>query len=103
MGRPSPRSSLLAHPGAKFFCGQRGLVPPARKSPCEGTLSEIFSFGFSSLAKRGRSGPQQSRGAPFSGAASAYPLTARTRCGTLRQGGKDPVFNTADFYTMRAL
>jgi hypothetical protein len=77
-GRPNARSSLLAHPDAKFFCGKRGLGSRREKDQGAGTRGEIFSFCFSSLTEKLRSGPQQSRGAPFSGAAQAHPLTART-------------------------
>ena len=98
MGRPSPRSLLLAHPGAKFFRGQRGLGTPRENDPCAGTPGENFSFGFSSLAEGVRSGPQQSRGAPFWGAAGAYPLTARTAAEPCAREEKILYSMTADLY-----
>jgi len=77
-GRPNARSSFLAHPDAKFFCGKRGIGSLGEKEHGTESLGEIFSFCFFSLIEKVRSGPQQSRGAPFSGAAGAHPLTART-------------------------
>jgi hypothetical protein len=77
-GRPHARSLFLAHPDAKFFCGKRDITSLGEKEHGAGSLGEIFSFSFFSLTEKMRSGPQQSRGAPFSGAARAHPLTART-------------------------
>ena len=77
-GRPNARSSFLAPPDAKFFCGKRGIGSLGEKEHGTESLGEIFSFSFFSLTEKMRSGPQQSRGAPFSGAAGAHPLTART-------------------------
>jgi hypothetical protein len=82
-GRPNARSSFLAHPDAKFFCGKSGIGSLGEKEHGPGTLGEIFSFCFSSLAERGRSGPQQSRGAPFSGAGASAPLDGEDRCGIM--------------------
>jgi len=78
MGRPNARWWFLAHPDAKFFCGKHDISSLGEKEHGAGSLGEIFSFSFFSLTEKMRSGPQQSRGAPFSGAARAHPLTART-------------------------
>ena len=78
MGRANARSWFLTHPDAKFFCGKRDISSLGEKEHGAGSLGEIFSFSFFSLTEKVRSGPQQSRGAPFSGAAGAHPLTART-------------------------
>jgi hypothetical protein len=72
-GRPNARSWLLAHPDAKFFCGKRGIGSLGEKEHGTESLGEIFSFSFFSLTEKVRSGPQQSRGAPFSGAAERTP------------------------------
>ena len=72
-GRPNARWLFLAHPDAKFFGGKRGLSTMREKEYGAGDLGEIFSFGFSSLTEKLRSGPQQSRGAPFFGAAERTP------------------------------
>src|SRR6516162_2851708 len=45
-GGPSPRSSFLGHPGAKFFLGKRGIGTMLKNDRCAGTPGEIFSFGF---------------------------------------------------------
>jgi len=72
-GRPNARWWLLAHPDAKFFCGKCGLGSLGEKEHGTENLGEIFSFCFFSLPDKVRSGPQQSRGAPFSGAAERTP------------------------------
>ena len=72
-GRPNARSLFLADPDAKFFCGKCGIGSLGEKEHGTESLGEIFSFCFFSLTEKVRSGPQQSRGAPFSGAAERTP------------------------------
>jgi hypothetical protein len=64
-GRPNARSSLLAHPDAKFFCGKRDLSSLGEKEHGTGSRGDIFSFGFFSLTEKVRSGSQQSRARRF--------------------------------------
>ena len=77
-GRPNVRSSLLAHPGTKFFCGQRGLGTLLENDHGAGSLGEIFSFCFSSLAEQGRSEPAAVKGRAVFWRGGAHPLTARS-------------------------
>ena len=84
MGRPSPRLLLLAHPGAKFFRGQRGLGTPRENDPCAGTPGENFSFGFSSLAEGDSQRPAAVKGRAVLGRGGSVPLDGEDRCGTMR-------------------
>jgi hypothetical protein len=43
-GRPNARSSFLAYPDAKFFCGKCGIGSLGEKEHGPGTLGEIFFF-----------------------------------------------------------
>ena len=83
MGRRSLRSSLLAHPDTKFFSGKRGIGTKPEKTTAREPGVEVFSFCFSSLAERGCSGPQRSRGAPFLWRGASVPLDGEDRCETI--------------------
>ena len=82
-GRPNARSSLLAHPDAKFFYGKCGIGSLGEKEHGVGSLGEIFSFGFFSLTEKVRSGPQQSRARRFL-ARRERTLDGEDRCGMIR-------------------
>ena len=77
MGRPNPRWLFLAHPDAKFFWGKRDISSQGEKEH-----GEIFSFGFSSLTEKLRSGPQQSRARRFL-ARRERTLDGEDRCGII--------------------
>ena len=81
-GRPNARSSLLAHPDAKFFCGKRDISSLGEKEHGTGSRGEIFSFGFFSLTETLRGGPQPSRARRFL-ARRERTLDGEDRCGTI--------------------
>ena len=82
MGRPNPRSLFLAHPDVKFFCGKRGIGSLGEKEHGASSRGEIFSFGFSSLIEKLRSGPQPSRARRFL-ARRERTLDGEDRCGIM--------------------
>jgi hypothetical protein len=83
MGRPNPRSSFLAHPDAKFFCGKRSIGSLGEKEPGAESRGEIFSFGFSSLTEKGAQRPAAVKGRAVFWRGESAPLDGEDRCGTI--------------------
>jgi hypothetical protein len=90
-GRPNARSSFLAHPDAKFFCGERGIGSLREKQHGAGSLGEIFSFLLFLPSRRGAQRPAAVKGRAVFWRGGSAPLDGEDRCGIMSQGGKDPV------------